>query len=204
MARINTCTTRPAPVTFTVQRGGRRVRLTYQQIFAAGHKLWLAKKYEEAAKVFDHVCGIMDRGPRAHILLAHCKAMLGDFAGCSSTLSDALHSAQYRDAAAKLHDVFVMWKLQFYLDVKQGLEKVIADHPELPTPCLILADMLMNGGNCQQPPYLLQQAIERDRPDGAIAAIARSELPAALEKASTQPGRPSARTKRIVGKNSQS
>lgn len=177
----------PAPVSFAVQRGDRRIRLTYQQVFVAAHKLWLAERYSEAADVFKQLSVVLDRGPRAHILLAHCKVMIGDYAGCSSTLAEALEAPQFGNAAAELHSAFVMWKCTLYVDVKAELENVIAEHPELPTPCLLLAELLMQSGNRKHPPRLLKQAIARDRPDGAIASIARSELPFAIEMAGKQP-----------------
>jgi hypothetical protein len=168
-------------VKFDIQRRGDRVRLSYQQVFAVGHKLWLSGRYPEAATVFQQLAAISDRGPRAHILLAHCKAMAGDYSGCSRTLAEGLDSDVYGNAASDLHSAFVMWKCTLYVDVKEELAHVISEHVELPTPCLLLADLLMTSGNRQHPPRLLKQAIQRDRPDGAIAAIARRELPLALK-----------------------
>ncbi len=195
--------TQPAPVMFAVKQGDHRVQLTYQQVFTAAHKLWLTKRYYEAAEVLKHLTTVGDRGPRAHILLAHCKAMSSDYSGCSSTLAEALEGDQYGNAAAELHSAFVMWKCTLYVDVKIELEKVIAEHPELPTPCLLLADLLLQSGNRQHPPRLLKQAIERDRPDGAIALIARKELPFALELAGKPLASPGASTNQPVRKNSQ-
>lgn len=180
MVRLNSPST-PAPVTFDVQRNGDRIQLSYQQVFAVGHKLWLTGRYPEAATVFQQLAAIGDRGPRAHILLAHCKAMAGDYSGCSRTLAEGLDSDIYGNAASDLHSAFVMWKCTLYVDVKAELARVISEHVELPTPCLLLADLLMTSGNRQLPPRLLKQAIQRDRPDGAIAAIARRKLPIALQ-----------------------
>lgn len=201
MVALNSASARPAPVTFAVQSNGHRSRLTYQQLFAAGHRLWLARRYAGAAKVFERLAGVSDRGPRAHILLAHCQAMLGDYSGCSSTLSQALSTAQYGNAAADLHDIFVMWKCAFYQDVKQEFEKFVAARPELPTPCLIFAEFLMYVGDYQHPADLLRQAIERDRPDGAIAMIAKSELPVVLERSSRNAASMPANMNRVSRKN---
>jgi hypothetical protein len=189
---------RPVPVSFSVQRGSRRAELTYQQLFATGHRFWLASRWAEAERVFEHLSTVSDRGPRAHILLAHCKVMLGDYAGCSSLLAAALPTEDYGSAASDLHDTFVLWKVSFFSEVKHGLERVIAEHPELPTPCLILGDLLMRTGNRQQPPRLFQQAIDRDRSDGAIAAIAQVQLPAARKGAFAQRSHPPTRTKRVA------
>jgi thioredoxin-like negative regulator of GroEL len=190
----------PAPTTFWVQRADGRVQLTYQQVFAAGHKLWLNGKYPEATEVFRQLVAVRDRGPRAHILLAHCKAMTGDYSGCSRILAEALESDHYGNAASDLHIAFVMWKCTLFVDAKDELQKVVTAQTDLPTPCLLLADLLMTSGNCEKPPRLLKQAISRDRPDGAIATIARRELTIALKMAETQSGRHS--SKPLVRKSS--
>lgn len=197
MPKRSVVTARPVAVSFTVQRGDSQIKLTYQQLFAAGHKLWLAAKYEEAVKIFEHLTTVLDRGPRAHILLAHCRAMLGDYSRCSSTLAAGLSTETYGNAASDLHDIFVLWKCALYQDVKEGLERVVVEHPDLPTPCLMLGDFLMHAGNRQKPPLLLQQAIERDRPDGAIAAIARRRLSDAIESVSAERARQSDRAKHV-------
>lgn len=166
----------PTNVCFEVRHAGHSTKLSYQQLFAEGYVHWLAKRYAEALKVFEALTTITDRGPRAHIMLSHCKAMLGDYAGCSATLSEVLSSDSFNDAATDLHNVFVMWKCGFFLDVKSGLEKVVSEQEELPTPCLILADLTMQSGGASKCSQLLQLAIERDRTDGAIAKIARRKL----------------------------
>lgn len=187
----------PVAASFSVQRGSRRVRLTYQQLFAAGYKRWLISRYEEAVGIFEPLRTVSDRGPRAHILLAHCRAMLGDYSRCSSTLAEGLSAESYGNAAADLHDIFVLWKCALYQDVKQGLERFVAEYPELPTPCLILGEFLMQAGNRHKPPLLLKQAIERDRPDGAIAAIARMRLADAVRSAPARPSRLSDGSKHV-------
>ena len=199
MAMPGRSTPQPAPASFVIERQGHRSQFTYQQVFAIGHQLWLGRKYAQAERVFKTLSGQSDRGPRAHILLARCQAMQGNLAECCGTLSRAMPPARYGTAASDLHDTFVMWKLQLYQEVKSGLETIIAEHPELPTPCLILGDFLMQVGNSVQPPQLLQQAIDRDRPNGAIARIARKELPAALERAAAQAARPKPQVRKRPG-----
>lgn len=180
MAADNKLKSQPAPAQFIVRRNGERVQLSYQQMFAIGHRLWLAQDHAKAARVFEILSEITDRGPRAHIILAHCRAMLGDYASCLATLSQALPEGRFGNAASQLHNVFVLWKCTYYVDVRQELEIVVSEHPELPTLCLMLAEFLMRNGNQQKPPTLLRQAIERDRPDGAISLIAQQILPIAL------------------------
>lgn len=186
----------PDPVVFTVIRNHRKVRLSYEQLFATGYELWFSEKYDKATEIFQSLTRVSGQGPRAHILLAHCRAMTGDFDGCSSALAESLPDLQYWNAHDELHDIFVLWRFKMYLEVRQSLEKFIADHPELPTPCLLLADLLYRLGNRKQPPRLLQQAIRRDRADGAVAKIARRHLSALLAelKSPRAPARSSADT----------
>ena len=177
----------PAAVRFEVRHGGRSVRCTYQQVFASGYDFWVAKKYFEAAKVFESLSIITDRGPRAHIMLSHCKAMLGDYGGCSQILSRVLPQNDFDKLATELHNAFVMWKCAFYLDAKLELENVVANQIELPTPCLLLADLLAEAGNNDKSNRLLKLAIQRDRPDGAVAAIARNKLTAEKSRKNASP-----------------
>lgn len=176
---------------FSVLRGNRRVQCSYEYLFVTGHDLWLARDYDKAADIFRHLTQVTDRGPRAHIFLAHCRVMCADFAGCSETLSEALPVLEYWSAHCELHDSFVLWKLGMYADVRRALERIICDYPELPTPCLLLGELLLRQGNRQQPPRFLREAIRRDHPQGSIALIARRELhklrPAMPSALNTQP-----------------
>jgi thioredoxin-like negative regulator of GroEL len=176
----------PAPVSFSVSIGAETARLPYQKVFAIGYHLWRKQKYPDALLIFEKISRVTDRGPRAHILLAHCLAMQGDFAECSSVLSGALPRSHYGDAAADLHCAFVSWKCTAYQDARASLEKVAREHPELPSICLILADFLQAMGNRVKPVDWLKTAIARDRNQGAVGMIARKQLPVALRAASRQ------------------
>lgn len=162
--------------TLTVKHNGHVEQMTYQEVFAEGHRLWLEHNHPEARTVFALLAGITRRGPKAHILWAHCCAMMEDYLECSRVLAEGLPSSQYGNAAIDLHDTFVMWKCGMWLDVKKGLEKIVAEHRELPTPCLILGEFLMQIGNTIRPPELLEQARDRDIPNGAVAMIASEKL----------------------------
>ena len=166
----------PANACFEVYHFGHLTRLSYQQLFTRGYIHWQAKRYAEASKIFEALVAVNDRGPRAHIMLSHCKAMLGDYGGCSATLSKSLPHATFEDAATDLHTVFVMWKCGLFLDVKTGLEKVVREQEVLPTPCLIFAELRMQSGGNSKCRQLLLFAIKRDRPDGVIAKIAQRKL----------------------------
>ncbi len=163
----------PKPAQFVLHVGDRTCVRSYQALFDIGHQLWRGKKYAEAHKVFERLAKVTDRGPRSHILLAHCKAMLGDYSGCSATLSCGLASNGFGSASSDLHNAFVLWKCGMFGDVKQELERVVNEHADLPTPCLLLADLLTMAGNRRGQLVFLKKAIERDRPDGAVALVAR-------------------------------
>lgn len=176
-----TTTDPPEAPTFAVKHNGTVEQMTYQQVFAAGYNLWAAHDYEQAGQVFSHLTGITTRGPKAHILWAHCCAMQGEYAECCRVLSEGLPEEAYGKASITLHEAFVMWRCGMLLDVRKGLEKVVAEHQELPSPCLILGAFLHEMGNTIRPPELLKQAIERDIPEGAVAEIAEKALPEARE-----------------------
>lgn len=168
----------PVPV-ISVTLGGKKMRISYPNLFAAAFRLWLNHKYQGAREIFKFLCTIPDRGPRAHILYAHCSAMLEDYATCSRTLHEGLPSETYSRASIDLHDAFVMWRCGLPMEVRKGLEKVVQEQTQLPTPCLILSIFLEEMGNALRPPVFLKQAIDRDFPGGAVGNIARCRLPAA-------------------------
>ena len=168
----------PVPV-ITVTLDGKRTRVTYPKLFAVAFGLWLKHKYQEAREIFKFLCTIPDRGPRSHILFAHCCAMLEDYSTCSRVLHEGLPSETYGRASIDLHDAFVMWRCGLPMEVRKGLEKVVQEQVQLPTPCLILSTFLEEMGNALRPPVFLKQAIDRDFPGGAIGSIARCRLPAA-------------------------
>ncbi|MFO1005609.1 MAG: hypothetical protein U0929_06615 [Planctomycetaceae bacterium] len=168
----------PVPV-ITVTLDGKKMRISYPKLFAVAFGLWRNHKYQEAREIFQYLCTIPDRGPRAHILYAHCCAMLEDYATCSRILHEGLPSETYGRASIDLHDAFVMWRCGLPMEVRKGLEKVVQEQPQLPTPCLILSTFLEEMGNAIRPPIFLKQAIDRDFPGGAVGHIARCRLPAA-------------------------
>jgi len=92
--------------TFTVCRNGRKVKLTFPQLFATAHRIWLRGDYHTAKAIFKQLQAVHDRGPRAHIFLAHCLVMEGDYAGCSSVLHRALPKDNFNDAA-RAYNTFI-------------------------------------------------------------------------------------------------
>lgn len=180
--QVQSATPVPEPKIFRIHRGNRDVQISYEELFATGHKLWLKHKYVEAAKVFKVLSEVTDRGPRAHLFLAHCKAMQNDFMGCSGTLYNALPKEKFGDAAIDLHNTFILWRVQFSDEILKGLVKIVNDYPALATPCLMLSDFLIEQGKSSQSPKALRQAIKRDRPNGSISRIAKHDLAAVPRK----------------------
>ncbi|MBC7965372.1 MAG: tetratricopeptide repeat protein [Fuerstia sp.] len=162
--------------TLTVSRNGRTVMLTFPQLFAIGHRVWLKGDYKTAKEIFKKLCSVNDRGPRAHIFLAHCHVMEGDYAGGSSVLHRALPKDEFGDAASRLHDTFVLWKVGLFVDVKEGLKSLALDYASLPTFSLMLADLLHSSGSESLSEKFLRRAIHNDRPDGGVALSAKSTL----------------------------
>lgn len=165
----------PKPVTYRVTRNGRDETLSYQAMFHAGYRLVLNRNYAEAARVFELLSQMSDRGPRAHILLALCQAQLKDYTACSQTLNRAF-DGESSNLESNLHGVFVFWACGLLSDVRSELEAMIQQYPNLPTLSLLLADLLAQSGNQKAPPRFWRLAINNDRQDGAVGLIARREF----------------------------
>jgi thioredoxin-like negative regulator of GroEL len=161
---------------FTVVRNGQRVKLSFAQLFAAGHRVWIKGDYQTAKQIFRQLADVSDRIPRAHIFLAHCLVMEGDYAGCSAVLHRALPKEQYANAASRLHDTFVLWKVGLFVDAKEGLKSLAMDFSELPTFSLMLADLLYQAGSESLSEKFLRRAIQLDRAGGGVSLSANSML----------------------------
>lgn len=173
---------KPKPKSYSMTINGTNRDIAYEQLFAHGHDLWLSKKYSAAIPIFELLAKVTDRGPRASILLAHCYAMEQHFSDCSRTLCLALPSSECGMIAAELHDIFVMWKCTFFKDVRRDLEAFVSNHPELPTPALLLADFFMLAGRYEESLHYLDQAKQRDRIGGAIGMVASAQTEAVIKK----------------------
>lgn len=161
---------------FTVVRNGQRVKLTFAQLFAVGHRTWRKGEYLKAKQIFQELASVSPGIPRAHIFLAHCLVMEGDYAGCSSVLHRALPKDDYGNAASRLHDTLVLWKVGLFVDAKEGLKSLAMDFAELPTFSLMLADLLYQAGSEMLSQKFLRRAIELDRPEGGVSLSAKSML----------------------------
>lgn len=162
--------------TFTVVRNGQRRKLSFAELFAAGHRVWLKGDYRTARQIFQQLADVSGNVPRAHIFLAHCLVMEGDYSGCSSVLHRALPKEEYGNAASRLHDTFVLWKVGLFIDAKEGLKSLAMDFAELPTFSLMLADLLYQAGSQSMSEKFLRRAIQLDRIGGAVSLSANSML----------------------------
>lgn len=163
---------KPKPANFTIQVSGAERKVPYESLFIQGHELWIKREFSKAFKVFDLLSSVKDRGPRAAIVKAHCAVMNQKFSESSATLWQALPKAIYSNAAAELHDIFVMWRFKFYDEVRQELERFVSDFPELPTPALLLGEFYSLEGQPEKAKQYLKLAQERDRDGGAVGTIA--------------------------------
>lgn len=161
---------------FRVRRNGSKVTMTFPELFALGHRVWQKGEYKAAGRIFTELLSVNDRGPRAHIFLAHCLVMEGNYSGCSSVLHNALPKEQFGDAASRLHDTFVLWKVGLFVDVKKGLQSLAMELPNLPVISLMLADLLHSNGSESLSAKFLRRAIHYDRPEGGVALSAKETL----------------------------
>ena len=168
------------------RRNGKIVQLTFEHAFSVGHYLWSKGRFEQAAQVFEVLSAVTGRGPKASIFLAHCRVMLSDYAGCSGVLHRVLADDQFATTASTLHEAFVMWKCGFYAEARDGLRTVVEEQTDLPSVPLILAELLGKVGNWTRPLHLLNLALRRDRPNGAVAQIAKRILPDVKRRAEQQ------------------
>lgn len=175
MVASNLPQTTPQPLIYRVNSRGRQLTMSYQEMFRAGYRLLLAANYAEAVRVFSLLSNATDRGPSAQILIAFCQAQLREYTACSQTLNQTFE-VESTNLESRLHAAFVYWACGLRMDARDELEKVIQEHPNLPTLSLLLGDLLVQSGNRKAPPRFWQLAAENDRPDGAVGLIARREL----------------------------
>lgn len=162
-------------LTFTFQLGDQKRHLTFAQAFAYGYSLCRAKKFGAAAAVFERLAKVKERGPRSYIMLALCKAGLADFKGAKSVLDRAFPGEECLLADA-IQEVIVESRIGFKDVALRELVDLANNHRDLPTLCLWLGDLLETNGNLGKARQCWKLAVKRDRPDGAVALVARQQL----------------------------
>lgn len=148
---------------------------TYSEAFALGHSLLRAKKFQPAASIFKKLTEVPDRGPRAHIMLAICRAGLSNYQESRSIL-DGVFQEGDRPLAGAIQDVIVQSRMGFKDGAVKDLVELVNTHQELPTLSLWLGDMLAEGNKTAKAMECWKLAINRDRQEGSVALAARSQL----------------------------
>jgi hypothetical protein len=161
---------------FAVVRNGQHECLTASQLFVVAYGIWHKGDYKTAKTIFEQLSAETDCLPRVRIFLASCQVMLGDYSACSATLVRALPKDIYGDAAARLHDAFVLWKVGLYVDVKDSLKSLAMEHAELPSLNLLLAELLRSMGADGLSERFFRRAIHYDDPHGGVRRAARLAL----------------------------
>jgi uncharacterized protein HemY len=161
---------------FTVRIGDQTHRWTYQQAFARAHLLITQKDYASAETILKELIEFKGRGPRAHILLAICKAGQSDYKGSRSVLDSAFQDDDTSLLAVELQDVIVNARMGFKDDAMEELVQLVNEHKEYPTLCLWLGDMLQASDKLEKAKQCFKLAIKRDRPGGAVALAAHQQL----------------------------
>jgi thioredoxin-like negative regulator of GroEL len=173
--------------TFTARMGRKKRRLTYEGAFSFGHSLMEAGHYEYALQIFSTLAEVPDRGPRARVMQARCKAELDDFEACKEILENVFEDED-QPVAEELQAAFVHHKLGMKREAMLALRKVIKEHTDLPTACLFLGDLFREAGSLEKAAYCWKLAVQRDRRGGAVAKAAKNQLKRLAKRAETSRG----------------
>jgi len=164
----------PAPAEIELTINGELHKLPYEKAFSLGCSLLQQGLPDQGIKVFEKLEPFTDRGPRAFILRAFCEAAIKDFAQCSAALSRAFESESI-EVGTTLHEAFVFYHVGSRQEALKALADLANEHHELPTLCLLLGDLL-EADNAPLARKCWKLAVRRDRPDGAVAAVAKQRL----------------------------
>jgi hypothetical protein len=165
----------PAPVEIQVIVGEKTYRLAYERAFALGCSLVEKGQAAEAAKLFERLEEFTDRGPRAFIMQAFCEAAALHFEECSKPLAKVF-TGDSQAVAGALHTAFISYHVGIRQDALNAMIELVNEHRELPTLCLLLGDMLETAGRSPMARKCWSLAVHRDRPGGAVAAVAMQHL----------------------------
>lgn len=165
---------KPKTQNFKLKIDGQTRELTYQDAFMHAYDLAREGNFDRAERIFDALSAVTDRGPRARIMLARCHAQNLDFQGSKTTLDETFSNDT--GLAAELHDAFVLERFGMRKDAASGLAPIANEHRELPTVCLLLADLLAEDRKLEKAQQCWKLAAKRDRPDGAVGRLARRAL----------------------------
>lgn len=174
----------PAPASIEIIVHSKKRRLTYESAFALGCSLIKKGQVADAARLFERLEEFTDRGPRAFIMQAFCEAARLNMAECSRPLKQAFHGEEQAIATA-LHNAFVSYHVGIRDEALKSMIGLVNEYRDLPTLCLLLGDMLQATGQLPMARKCWSLAVHRDRPGGAVAAVALRQLKAASPHSST-------------------
>lgn len=164
-----------------LQTGDKTFIVSPRHAYAMAHTLFRTKRYEAAAKLLKAVASKGNEGPRISILLACCKAGMKDYAGCNDLLHK-LFDTENEPVAESLQAAFIFDSVGMQGDAIRELLKVADEHPELPTVCLLLGDLMAAIGNTNKAAKCWRLAAKRDQDRGFVAQAAKKSLAEILKR----------------------
>jgi hypothetical protein len=155
-----------------VRAGDKTYSLDFRQAFRFGYTLLRTRKFKEAFQIFEAMTRSGDHASLLAILLAYCRAGLGDYGGSSTVLCEVFPDGE-REKAIWLHTAFVYLSVGLWTDAAEELGKAARQRPDLPVICLLLGDVLAILRRRTKAIMCWRLAAARDRDGGAVAATAR-------------------------------
>jgi hypothetical protein len=165
----------PQPAEIVVKLDGKTHHLAFEQAFALGCSLLEKGSPEEAAKLFERLEEFTDRGPRAFIMQAFCEAAAMHFDSCSKPLAEAFAGSD-PEIVTSLHNAFISYHVGIRQEGLDAMVTLVNKHRDLPTLCLLLGNMCEAAGRLTMAKRCWALAVHRDRPGGAVAAVAMRHL----------------------------
>jgi tetratricopeptide (TPR) repeat protein len=164
-----------------LQSGDKALLITAEQAYTMAHALLRTRRYEAAVKLLEAVASTGQANPRVNILLACCKAGMKDYTGCNELLHKVLDTDN-ETVAESLQAAFIFDRVGMKKDAIRELLQVADDHPELPTVCLLLGDLMAAIGNEKNAAKCWRLAAKRDQERGFVAQAAKNSLSKLLDK----------------------
>jgi len=177
-----------------VRRGRKKRCLSFEEAFSFGHSLIEAGHTEQALKLFTALAKVRNRGARARIMVAQCRAQLEDFDACREILENVF-SDEDHPIVEELQAAFVCHRLGMSRAAMNELQKIVTAHADLPTACLFLGDLFMEASNLKNAAYFWKLAVKRDKRGGAVAKTAKKQLARLVKRQSAGKGAAKKKTK---------
>jgi predicted Zn-dependent protease len=158
-----------------LQTGARSIDLSLSKAYALAHSMLKSKEYKAAAKILEAVLFDENNNAITAVMLACCKAGMRNFAECNALLHKVF-SRENESTVDRLQAAIVYSTLGISIDAPQELDQIVEKHQDLPSLCLLIGDLLASEGHHRKAAFYWQMAVERDKNDGPVAAIAKVEL----------------------------